>query len=235
MIDGGARPRTTRIPGKIVRLNARLTLLGDLCVMRIRFTFTLPGRLSGFLSGLALVMACGLSANTQAQDQTATTRVIVEPVTVPAVAVPASFYRVPADQTPSGFPVPRYVSLKFGKVNARTGPSRNHPVAYQYRRRGLPLIVVAETEMWRKVRDLHGDEAWVRKPALSGERYAVLTEQVLLRARPELDARNVARIESGTLVSLETCETISYCRIRTANGLKGYAPRTALWGAQTLD
>jgi len=30
-----------------------------------------------------------------------------------------NFYRVAATKTPSGYPVPRYVSLKYGEVNGR--------------------------------------------------------------------------------------------------------------------
>lgn len=144
-------------------------------------------------------------------------------------------FHVKADQTPSGFAVPRFVSLKFGKVNARTGPSRNHSIAYQYQRRGLPLIVVAETEMWRKVRDIYGDEAWVRKPALSGEPFAVLTTEATLYAKPDPSARTLARIEQGALVHLEDCSREDYCRIRTANGIKGFAPKQLLWGAQDIN
>ena len=151
------------------------------------------------------------------------------------ITSPSRFYRVTGDATPSGFPVPRYVSLKFNRVNARTGPTRNHSVAYQYQRRGLPLIVVAETEMWRKVRDMHGDEAWVRKPALSGERFAVLTTEAFLYAKPDRSARTLARIETGALVRLEECERDGFCNVRTTNGLKGFAAMDALWGAQTLD
>jgi SH3-like domain-containing protein len=144
-------------------------------------------------------------------------------------------YHVTADQTPSGFAVPRFVSLKFGKINARTGPSRNHAIAYQYQRRGLPVIVVAETEMWRKVRDISGDEAWVRKPALSGEKFAVLTTEATLYAKPDPSTRSLARIEAGALVQLEDCTRDDYCRIRTGNGIKGFAPKHVLWGAQTIN
>lgn len=180
---------------------------------------------------LGLSLAIALPSSLQAGNGTEITQVVVQPM-------PSSspdFYRVSADRTPSGFPVPRYVSLKFGKVNARTGPSRNHPIAYQYRRRGLPLIVVAETEMWRKVRDPQGDEAWVRKPALSGARFAVLTANASVLAKPSADARRLARIETGALVSLETCEASDYCRVRTQGGLKGFVVRDHLWGAQPLD
>lgn len=144
-------------------------------------------------------------------------------------------YRVRGDETPSGFDVPRFVSLKFGRVNARTGPSRNHAIAYQYRRRGLPVIVVAETEMWRKVRDVDGDEAWVRKPALSGERYAIFQSDSELLARPSTESASVARVEQGALVKLESCENGSYCVVRTASGFKGYTPKAVLWGAQDMN
>ena len=144
-------------------------------------------------------------------------------------------YRVHGVDTPSGFDVPRFVSLKFGRVNARTGPSRNHSIAYQYQRRGLPLIVVAETEMWRKVRDVDGDEAWVRKPALSGERHAIFQLQSDIKTKPSPDADAVARVEKGALVKLEACETSDYCEVRTASGFKGYAPKAVLWGAQDMN
>lgn len=152
-----------------------------------------------------------------------------------APAVTRSVHRVPGAQTPSGFDVPRFVSLKFGTVNARTGPSRSHSIAYQYRQRGLPLLVVAETEMWRKVRDLHGDEAWVRKPALSGERFAVITVEADIRARPDSGAKRLARVGTGALVRLGECDVSGHCEITTRTNLKGYVPQEALWGAQALD
>ncbi|MGB6230411.1 MAG: SH3 domain-containing protein [Litorimonas sp.] len=185
------------------------------------------------IRSVLLAASLGLPAiapHAMAGEAAATRTTIVEAVPAPLGAI----RHVSAERTPSGFPVPRYVSLKFGTVNARTGPSRDHSIAYQYRRRGLPLIVVAETEMWRKVRDLEGDEAWVRKPALSGERSAVLLSETQILAKPESDARATARIERGALVRLESCEA-GYCRIRTENGVRGFAARTSLWGAQSLD
>lgn len=153
----------------------------------------------------------------------------------PVPATPSDgFFRKAANRTPSGFEVPRYVSLKFGKVNGRTGPSRNHSIAWQYQRRDLPLIVVAETEMWRKVRDINGDEAWVRKPALSGERFVVAMEDIYIFSRPNADAEPVARSETGALFRLEECNGDGWCRVKSRNGLKGWVPNTQLWGAKKL-
>lgn len=152
---------------------------------------------------------------------------IVEPV--PAAST-KDLYRVSAERTPSGFNVPRYVSLKFSKVNGRTGPSRDHAIAWQYQRRGLPLLVVAETEMWRKVRDISGDEAWVHKPTLSGARTVMATRQATLRSRPNPKAREVARTDEMALLRLESCRD-GWCEVKAENGLKGWARQENLWGA----
>ena len=152
---------------------------------------------------------------------------VIEPI--PAAA--NDLYRVSADKTPSGFNVPRFVSLKFSKVNGRTGPSRDHPIAWQYQRRGLPLLIVAETEMWRKVRDISGDEAWVRKPALSGARTALAIETTSIRTRPNMEAREVARTDPKALLRLQDCKN-GWCEVKSETGLKGWAQQNMLWGAE---
>ena len=49
-------------------------------------------------------------------------------------------------ETPSGLPVPRYVSLKFAEVNARGGPGDDYKLLWVYRAKGLPMQVIAETQ-----------------------------------------------------------------------------------------
>ena len=67
--------------------------------------------------------------------------------------------------TPSGLPVPRYVSLKFDSVNARAGPSDDHRLLWVFHARGLPVQVIAETEDWRRVCD-----PTARSPGCTGAR-----------------------------------------------------------------
>src|SRR5579871_2902585 len=69
----------------------------------------------------------------------------------------------------SGQPVPRYASLKSDKVNGRSGPSSDYPVEWTYQRLGLPVVVVRESQDWRKIRDPQGDEVWVKKSLLAAE------------------------------------------------------------------
>ena len=46
--------------------------------------------------------------------------------------------------TTSGLPVPRFVSLKAGRVNVRVGPGEDYKIAWIFTKPGLPIEVVQE-------------------------------------------------------------------------------------------
>ena len=56
-------------------------------------------------------------------------------------------------KTPSGYCVPRYLSLKRGEVFGRKGPGKDYATVYVYHARGLPVQVVDETSDWRRICD----------------------------------------------------------------------------------
>ncbi len=133
-------------------------------------------------------------------------------------------------KTPSGLPVPRYVSLKFGVVNARGGPGDDYKLLWVYRVRDLPLQVVAETEDWRRVCDPDGQIAWVHRRTVT-ERRTVLLEQsrdLLLRKRPDAAAAASASLVSHALADLDVCKA-GWCRLRVGHA-GGWAPANVLWG-----
>ncbi len=138
-----------------------------------------------------------------------------------------------ANDTPSGFKVPRYVSLKYGAVNGRSGPSQNHPVMWRYSRSGLPVIIVAETEFWRKVRDQNGDESWMHKRTLDGRRTVIALQEIMLRAKPRESASARAIAAKDSLFTLEACE-LGWCKVKADTGHQGYVPQKMIWGAQPL-
>ena len=72
------------------------------------------------------------------------------------LAAPSSAADKAERQTPSGLPVPRYVSLKFDVVNARSAPGDDSRLLWIYRAKGLPVQVVAETPEWRRICDPEG-------------------------------------------------------------------------------
>src|SRR5690606_10249241 len=73
----------------------------------------------------------------------------------------------------SGLPLPRFVSLKSGKVNLRIGPGLNYPVEWLYLRAGVPMEIIQEYDNWRRVRDAEGAEGWINQSLLSGRRTAI--------------------------------------------------------------
>ncbi len=60
----------------------------------------------------------------------------------------------------TNLPIPRYVSLKASKANARRGPSLSHRIDWVFTRRHMPLEIYGEYENWRRVRDIDG--YWAR-------------------------------------------------------------------------
>lgn len=131
----------------------------------------------------------------------------------------------------SGLPLPRYVSLRAGEVNLRTGPGVQYPVDFIYRKSGLPLEVIAEYKTWRKVRDWEGSQGWVHQTMLSATRtFIVLGATRTVLAKGEMGARPVVRVQPGVTGQLIACPTgTEYCRVQI-EGFEGWLGRDEIWG-----
>jgi SH3-like domain-containing protein len=135
-------------------------------------------------------------------------------------------------RTPSGLPVPRYVSLKFGEVNARAGPGDDYRLLWTYRTRGLPLQVIAETADWRRVCDPEGAMAWVHQRTVDTRRMVMRTkpEPLPMHRRPDAASPAIARLAGRSLAGLEICRD-GWCRV-SAGRAKGWAPAAEVWGVE---
>jgi SH3-like domain-containing protein len=129
----------------------------------------------------------------------------------------------------TGLPLPRFASLRANEVYMRAGPGTRYPVEWIYRRRGLPVQIVAEFDAWRKVRDWNGTIGWVHRAMLAGRRTAItVADDTVLRRAPEAAAPALARAEPGVVARLLSCEGV-WCRVEM-RGIKGWTPRATLWG-----
>ena len=134
-------------------------------------------------------------------------------------------------QTPSGQPVPRYVSLKFDKVYARAGPGEDHRLLWVYEAKGLPVQVIAENIEWRRICDPDGGMAWVHRRLTSGEATVmrVKTTRLALHRKPRAEAEIVAYLNPRSIAELvKDCEK-GWCKVR-GEGVSGWAPAGELWG-----
>ena len=133
-------------------------------------------------------------------------------------------------KNPSGYKVPRYVSISSGKVNGRAGPSEEHPILWTYRARGLPVQIVAETEDWRRICDPEGGLSWVKRGFLNGPRYVMRTKEARLAVlrRPAADAQAVAWLGHRSLASLDHCEK-GWCKVKVGDTV-GWTQEREIWG-----
>ncbi|CAI8287595.1 MAG: Uncharacterised protein [Alphaproteobacteria bacterium UBA4588] len=129
----------------------------------------------------------------------------------------------------TGLPVPRFVSLKSAKVNMRVGPGREYPLDWVYVRSNLPVKVIAEFDVWRKIIDHEGSTGWVHGQLVSLKRHAIITEAfVKLRRRPSAEADAVAIAEKDVVMEIQFCEK-EWCKL-ASDEVKGWALRSSFWG-----
>ena len=134
----------------------------------------------------------------------------------------------------SGLPIPRFVTLKAEKVNVRKGPSSDHPVAWVFQSKGLPVEIIAEFETWRRVRDSEGAEGWILQNMLSGKRNVLIApwrkEQfTVLQSSASIKSGVVANLAAGAMGEIKSCDG-NWCDV-SVGGYSGYVEQSMLWGA----
>jgi SH3-like domain-containing protein len=156
----------------------------------------------------------------------------------PAASGPAHAQSVMDEMKPkgSGLPIPRFVSLKSGKVNSRIGPGVTYPVDWMYLKAGLPMEIIQEFDNWRRVRDSDGAEGWINQSQLSGRRTAIAAPwqrgkeiTIDLMSEPSKSAAKVATIQPGAIGQIKQCNG-EWCEMTFA-GHAGWLNQTLVWGA----
>jgi SH3-like domain-containing protein len=134
------------------------------------------------------------------------------------------------DAEATRLPLPRFASLRSNEVNMRTGPGLRYPIEWVYKRKGLPVEITAEYDIWRRVRDPRGTEGWISKVELTGRRHAVVQGGSReLRRRSDDDSAVVAHVEEGAVGQITSCERV-WCKVKF-DGAKGFLRKEHFWGA----
>ncbi|MFO1080410.1 MAG: SH3 domain-containing protein [Reyranellaceae bacterium] len=129
----------------------------------------------------------------------------------------------------SGLPIPRFASLRSDEVNVRTGPGTRYPVDWVFKRKTMPVEIVAEYENWRKIRDWQGASGWVHQSLLTGKRsFIVPAKPASLYKTPATSAEVVAKLEPEVMGEIRSCAG-DWCRVRTSS-VSGWVERTGIWG-----
>ncbi len=135
---------------------------------------------------------------------------------------------------PSGNPLPRFVAMSAGEANMRTGPGRQYPVRWVYKRRGLPLEIIDEYGAWRKVRDHEGEEGWMLVSLLYGSRSVMVRGKTRnLHAEPNLSAPVRLTADPGVIGVIERCRD-RWCEV-TVDGTSAWIERRHVWGVYATE
>ena len=136
----------------------------------------------------------------------------------------------------TGLPMPRFAATRSEEVNIRTGPGNRYPVEWVLKRREMPLEIIREHDVWRRVRDWQGTEGWVQTSLLTGRRsFVVVGQEAVLHRRADADSDAVAKLAVGVMGRIRNCDNGSgWCQVQVAapsGSLRGYLPRSAFWGS----
>jgi SH3-like domain-containing protein len=150
-----------------------------------------------------------------------------EPQATPAAKPPDD----PSKGSVTGRPLPRFATLRADEVNFRAGPGRRYPIEWLYKRRGLPVEIEREFEVWRLVAAPDGAKGWVHEATLMGRRdFLVTGAERVLRDRPQETGRAVAILKPGVIGRIRACDAgAEWCRVQVG-AYRGWLRRGEFWG-----
>jgi SH3-like domain-containing protein len=130
---------------------------------------------------------------------------------------------------------PYWASLRYDETRMRVGPSREYPIDWIYRRKGLPLKVIRTRDEWDLVEDPDGTQGWIAESQLRRTRTAMVTGEgeVALREQPDAGSTLRWNAEPGVIGALLRCRE-GWCEIDVA-GRTGWVNAERLWGDEELS
>lgn len=133
----------------------------------------------------------------------------------------------------TGLPLPRFAALKSDEVYMRVGPGTRYPIEWIYKRRGMPVEIIREFDVWRLVQDSDHVKGWMHQGTLTGRRgFLITSPQEVMRSSADEAAPAVAKLQQGVVGSLRHCDATSdWCQVKV-QGIGGWLKRDQFWGIE---
>ena len=133
---------------------------------------------------------------------------------------------------------PYWASIASGEAMMRTGPAKNYPGIWLYKRRDLPIRVVKTYPNWRMIEDPDGTRGWMLVSLLSDRRTAIVRpgEPRPIHVKPDAASRVAYLAEHGVVGRIEKCRE-GWCRIKIGKR-EGHIRIADIWGVgngETVD
>ena len=129
------------------------------------------------------------------------------------------------DKTP-----PYWASISSGEAMTRTGPGKNYPGTWLYKRRDLPVRVLKRHESWRLIEDPDGSRGWMLVTLLSDQRTAIVKkgDPRPIHAQPNPNSRVRYQAEAKVVGRISECRE-GWCRIAVGKR-EGFIRTGDVWG-----
>jgi len=125
---------------------------------------------------------------------------------------------------------PYWASIASGEAMMRSGPGKNYPGVWLYKRRDLPIRVVKTYPNWRMIEDPDGTRGWMLVTLLSDRRTAIVKKGGPRPLHVEASESSAVRyrVEPGVVGRLEKCGG-GWCLMKVGKR-EGYIRAADVWG-----
>ena len=131
--------------------------------------------------------------------------------------------------------LPRFVSLKSDDVNLRVGPSINYPIELKYIQNNLPVEIIDEFDVWRKIRDSENNTGWLHRSLIKADRFVLTVNKKNstknIYNRP--NGHKIGIVKKNNILNLESCLK-NWCLV-SHQEVRGWLSKDFIWGVYETE
>jgi SH3-like domain-containing protein len=130
----------------------------------------------------------------------------------------------------TGLPLPRFASLRYNGVNVYVGPGREYPIEWKLLKQKTPIEIIAEFDIWRRIRDSQGTTGWVHKTCLSGKRTVIVkaATNIPLHKNPDHSSPILLLLEPKVVADVLEVK-YGWCKVKVQR-TEGWVLLKHIWG-----
>ena len=122
-----------------------------------------------------------------------------------------------------------FLTLRYDTVNLRQGPSRDYPIKIFYKKKFLPVLILDQSDNFRKIKDHENNTGWIHISQLSKKKSAiVIDDNIMMFKKPTIYSKPLVILKKGRLSKIIKCKD-EWCKAKVSS-YKGWLKKESLWG-----
>ena len=123
-----------------------------------------------------------------------------------------------------------FLTLRNNTTNLRQGPSFDYPIKIFYKKKYLPVLIIDNSDNFRKIKDHENNTGWIHVSQLSKKKAAiVISEKSILFKNDTIYSNPLAILAQGRLCIVLKCND-EWCKVKT-DKFSGWTKKDNLWGS----